>query len=147
MARRVGPDSRRKASWIGRLLDRALADAGIARERYWVTNVVKHFKCQPRGTRRIHQTPGARDVAACRPWLDAELMILRPRVLVCLGATAARAIAGPSARVERDRGTLRPWRAGASLLITAHPSFVIRLTEPRAQEYARLVGDLRTAGQ
>src|SRR5512134_2720824 len=79
----------------GRLLDRALADAGIPREQCWVTNAVKHFKWTPRGKRRIHERPSSREVAACRPWLEAELRAVEPRVLVCLGATAAAAVLGP----------------------------------------------------
>jgi probable DNA metabolism protein len=133
----------------GRLLDRALVAAGIPRERCWVTNAVKHFKWEPRGKRRIHQTPGARDVAACRPWLDAELRLLDPQLVVCLGSTAAKAIMGPSARVTRDRGEVRPGPDGRPVLLTVHPSALLRVTDPDARdaEHARFVDDLRVAAE
>src|SRR6266705_6105565 len=88
----------------GKILDRALEEAGINRDEVYVTNTVKHFKWEPRGKRRIHQKPSARDIAACRPWFEAELRIVRPAVLVCLGSTAAQAIFGASFRVTRERG-------------------------------------------
>jgi DNA polymerase len=133
----------------GQLLDRALAAAGIDRTRCWVTNTVKHFKWEPRGRRRIHQTPTARDVAACRPWLDAELAILRPRLLVCLGATAARAVYGPAARVTRDRGVVRPSPLAPHTLITIHPSALLRAPDEATQreEYARFLADLQVAAR
>jgi DNA polymerase len=131
----------------GKLLDRALADAGIDRRACYVTNVVKHFKWQPRGKRRIHQTPTARDVAACRPWLESEIALARPRVLVLLGATAARAVCGPAARVTRDRGVLRPSPQAERTLITVHPSALLRAPdeETAAAEYRAFVKDLRVA--
>src|SRR5438876_10786408 len=92
----------------GKLLDKALEDAGVDRSQVYVTNVVKHFKWQARGKRRIHQKPNAREVAACSPWLSAELAVVRPRVLVCLGATAAQALIGRQFRVTKQRGELIP---------------------------------------
>src|SRR3954453_17352297 len=88
----------------GKILDRALEEAGIDRSKVYVTNVVKHFKWEPRGKRRIHQKPNSREIAACRPWMEAELRLVRPKILVCLGATAAQALFGPSFRVTRERG-------------------------------------------
>lgn len=137
----------------GGVLDRALAEAGIDRATCYVTNAVKHFKFTPgSGGRRIHQTPDAAEVAACRPWLTAELTIIDPEVLVCLGATAGRSLLGPSFRVTRQRGRLLPRRplSGDSarqntyLLATAHPSAVLR-ADDRASAYAGLVADLRLA--
>jgi DNA polymerase len=131
----------------GKLLDRALADAGIDRTECYVTNAVKHFKWEPRGKRRIHQTPTARDVAACRPWLEGEIDIVRPRVLVLLGATAARAVCGPAARVTRDRGVVRPSPRAERTLITVHPSALLRAPDEATaeREYRELVKDLRVA--
>jgi len=131
----------------GRLLDRALADAGIARDRCWVTNAVKHFKWTPRGKRRIHERPNGREVAACRPWLVSELGSLEPRVLVCLGATATASVFGPSARVMRDRGTLRPSPFAAQTLVTVHPSAILRARDDRdrREQYEHFVADLRVA--
>src|SRR5687767_15758956 len=110
----------------GRLLDRALEEAGVDRELAYVTNVVKHFKWQPRGKRRIHQKPNAAEIAACRPWLDAELAVLTPDVLVCLGATAAQALLGRSFRVTRDRGRLVDTPLAPATLATVHPSSILR---------------------
>src|SRR5205085_12045315 len=90
----------------GKLLDRALAEAGIDRQEAYVTNAVKHFKWEPKGKRRIHKKPSAREIAACRPWLEAELAVLKPKVLVCLGATAAQALLGKEFRVSQQRGEL-----------------------------------------
>ena len=131
----------------GKLLDRALGDAGIDRSACYVTNAVKHFKWEPRGKRRIHQTPTARDVAACRPWLESEIGITRPRVLVLLGATAARAVCGPSARVLRDRGVVRPSPHAERTLVTVHPSALLRAPdeETAVAEYRAFVNDLRVA--
>jgi DNA polymerase len=131
----------------GKLLDRALADAGIDRTDCYVTNAVKHFKWEPRGKRRIHQTPTARDVAACRPWLEAEIKIIQPRVLVLLGATAARAVCGPTARVMRDRGVVRSSPRAERILITVHPSALLRAPDEATakREYRAFVADLRVA--
>jgi DNA polymerase len=129
----------------GRLLDRALADAGIRREECWVTNAVKHFKWTPRGKRRIHAKPTAREVAACRPWLEAELGCLPVQAAVCLGATAAAAVLGPEVRVLRDRGTLHASPLCRRTLVTIHPSAILRAPddETRRAEFERFVADLR----
>ncbi len=128
----------------GRLLDRALADAGIPRAQCWVTNAVKHFKWTPRGKRRIHERPNAREVAACRPWLESELGSLRPTVLVCLGATATAAVFGTSARVMRDRGKTLSSPFAERTLVTVHPSAILRAPDEEARRagYAELVADL-----
>jgi DNA polymerase len=128
----------------GRLLDRALADAGIPRDQCWVTNAVKHFKWTPRGKRRIHARPNSREVAACRPWLESELTSLEPSVLVCLGATATAAVLGPSARVMRDRGKILSSPFAERTLVTVHPSAILRAPDDDARRaaYAALVADL-----
>jgi uracil-DNA glycosylase len=128
----------------GEVLDRALAEAGLDRQRLYVTNVVKHFKFVPRGKRRIHQTPSPADVAACLPWLEAELSIIRPAVLVCLGATAARAIIGPEFRIMRDHGRVVETRLARRTTATLHPSAVLRGEDDAAKErlYRMLVDDL-----
>jgi uracil-DNA glycosylase len=140
----------------GRLLDKALGDAGIPRDRTYITNAVKHFRWKeaPRGgKRRIHQRPEAWQISACRPWLDAELSRLRPRVLVTLGATAAQALFGSSFRVTKARGTLLCWRKQPDaeelrVVATVHPSSVIRAKEEdRDAAYADLVNDLRVAAE
>ena len=131
------------------MLDRALAEAGLERARLYVTNAVKHFKFVPRGKRRIHQPPSTAEIAACRPWLEAELAAVTPSVLVCLGATAARSLFGPDFRLMRERGRFvtSPWAPKA--LATIHPSAVLRgEDEPtQARLYRMLVNDLRLAGQ
>jgi uracil-DNA glycosylase family protein len=131
----------------GKLLDRALEDAGIDRMQVYVTNTVKHFKWEPRGKRRIHQKPNSREIAACRPWLEAELRIVRPKLLVCLGATAAQAIFGPSFRVTRDRGKVLASLFASKVVATVHPSSLLRQPdeESRAREYKQFVADLRVA--
>ena len=131
----------------GRLLDGALAEAGIERSDAYVTNAVKHFKWEPRGKRRIHQRPNASEIAACRPWVEAELAVVRPEVLVCLGATAAQALLGRRVRVTRDRG--RPLESALApvALATVHPSSILRAPddESRRRERAAFVDDLRVA--
>jgi DNA polymerase len=131
----------------GRLLDEALTEAGIDRSDAYVTNAVKHFKWQPRGTRRIHQKPNWGEIAACRPWVDAELAVVAPRVLVCLGATAAQALLGRDVRVTRDRG--RPLESALApvALATVHPSSILRAPddESRRRERALFVDDLKVA--
>ncbi len=128
----------------GRLLDRALADAGIARDRCWVTNAVKHFKWTPRGKRRIHERPSSREIAACRPWLESEIASLSPDVVVCLGATAVASVLGPSVRVMRDRGKLLPSAFSERTLVTIHPSAILRAPDEDARHvaYAAFVADL-----
>jgi uracil-DNA glycosylase len=128
----------------GRLLDEALVDAGIDRTKVYVTNVVKHFKWQGRGTRRIHQKPNWSEIAACRPWLEAELDVVKPRVLVCLGATAAQALLGRQFRVTRERGRPVDSDLAEHVIATVHPSSILRDPETREQEYSAFVDDLRT---
>jgi len=131
----------------GRVLDEALEASGLGREGVYVTNAVKHFKWEPRGKLRLHKQPSAREIEACRPWLVAELEAVRPAVVVCLGATAARSLLGPSFRVTRERGRLLEGPSGTPALATVHPASVVRLqdsTERRAA-MAALVEDLRGA--
>jgi uracil-DNA glycosylase len=132
----------------GRLFDEALAEAGIDRRLAYVTNVVKHFKWVARGKRRIHQKPNASEIAACRPWLDAELDAVRPRVLVCLGATAAQALFGRDFRVTQRRGELVETPLAPTALATVHPSSILRAQDDaRAAEYAAFVDDLRAVAR
>jgi uracil-DNA glycosylase len=127
----------------GKLLDKALADAGIDREQVYLSNVVKHFKWVARGKRRIHQKPNWSEVAACRPWFEAELEVVQPRVLVCLGATAAQALLGRHFRVSRERGVPVPSDLAEHVLATVHPSSILRGDpEVREREYDALVRDL-----
>ena len=132
----------------GRLLDDGLEQAGIDRSAAYVTNVVKHFKWQPRGKRRIHQKPNWSEIAACRPWLDAELEVVRPEVLVCLGATAAQALLGRQFRVTKERGVPVESPLAPNVVATIHPSAILR-GEPaeREAEFAAFVGDLCVAAQ
>jgi uracil-DNA glycosylase len=128
----------------GRLLDEALVEAGIDRTQTYVTNVVKHFKWTPRGKRRIHAKPAWSEIAACRPWLDAELAVVRPRVLVCLGATAAQALLGRDFRVTQRRGELVETPLAPKALATVHPSSILRARdESRTAEREGFVEDLR----
>jgi len=131
----------------GKIFDRALEEAGIDRSKVYVTNVVKHFKWEPRGKRRIHKKPNSREIAACRPWMEAELRLVRPKLLVCLGATAAQAIFGPSFRVTRDRGKVLDSQFAPRVLATVHPSSLLREPdeESREREYRLFVKDLRAA--
>ena len=133
----------------GKLLDRALADAGIDRASVYVTNVVKHFKWEPRGKRRIHKKPNGGQIAACRPWLDVEIELVKPRVIVCLGATAAQALIAPSFKVTQHRGELLPSSLAAFITATVHPSSILRAPddETRHAELQRFVEDLRTAAR
>ena len=130
----------------GRLLDTALEEAGIDRRQVYVTNVVKHFKWEPRGKRRIHAKPNAAEIGACRPWLDVEIALVKPRVLVCLGATAAQALLGKSFKVSQQRGTVVPSPLAPIVSATVHPSSILRAPddETRREEMRRLVKDLRT---
>ncbi len=133
----------------GRLLDRALEAAGIDRRGVYVTNAVKHFKWEPRGKRRIHQKPSAGEVRACRPWLEAEIAVVRPRALVCLGATAAQALLGRSFRVTEHRGELVASALAPLVMATVHPSSILRAPDDAARhtELARLVDDLATLAE
>ena len=128
----------------GKLLDKALVDAEIDRRIIYVTNAVKHFKWEPRGKRRIHQKPNGLEINACHPWLEAEMAVIRPEVVVALGATAAQALMGPKFRVTRERGLFFPHREAKWLMATVHPSALLR-TEPanRQREYELFVSDLR----
>jgi DNA polymerase len=128
----------------GKLLDRALEEAGIDRNLVYVTNVVKHFKWTPRGKRRLHEKPNAREIAACRPWLDAEIAVVRPRVLVCLGATAAQALLGKSFRVTQMRGQILASELAEAILATVHPSSILRAPDDdtRRREMKLFVRDL-----
>ncbi|HEY2138962.1 MAG TPA: UdgX family uracil-DNA binding protein [Chthoniobacterales bacterium] len=131
----------------GRILDRALEEAGIDRDEVYVTNTVKHFKWEPRGKRRIHKKPNSREIAACRPWLEAELRVVRPGLLVCLGATAAQAVLGPAFRVTRERGKVLTSELATKVVATVHPSSLLRQPdeESREREYKLFVADLRVA--
>ena len=129
----------------GRVLDQGLEEAGIDRRQAYVTNVVKHFKWEPRGKRRIHQKPNWSEMAACRPWLDAEIEVVEPDVIVCLGATAAQALIGRDFRVSRQRGELVESPLARYVLATVHPSSILRQRDEAAREaeYAAFVDDLR----
>ncbi len=128
----------------GRLLDQAMEEAGIDRSTAYVTNAVKHFKWTARGKRRIHAKPSWSEIAACRPWLDAEIETVKPRVLVCLGATAAQALLGRDFRVTKQRGELVDSPLAEVVTATIHPSAILRADEAeREAEYAAFVDDLR----
>jgi DNA polymerase len=132
----------------GKLFDKALDDAGIDRAQVYVTNAVKHFKWIARGKRRIHQKPNWSEIAACRPWLDAELETIKPRVLVCLGATAAQALLGRDFRVSRQRGVPVESDLAEHVLATVHPSSILRGDpESREQEYKAFVDDLKAVAR
>jgi probable DNA metabolism protein len=130
----------------GQVFDRALAKIGVARDKVYVTNAVKHFKFVPRGKRRIHQKPGNVEVVSCRTWLQRELDIIKPRLVVALGATAALSLAGHAVAVTKIRGTIQNW-IGQQVLVTVHPSYLLRLHDAAAaeSEFARFVEDLRQA--
>jgi uracil-DNA glycosylase family protein len=130
----------------GKLLDEGLEEAGIERSKVYVTNVVKHFKWKPQGKRRIHQKPNWREIAACRPWLDAEVAVLKPRVLVCLGATAAQALLGRDFRVSRRRGELVDSPLAERTIATVHPSSILR-AEDREAQFREFVRDLETVAK
>lgn len=133
----------------GRILDQALEQANIERGDAYVTNVVKHFKWQPHGRRRLHKTPSLRDISACVPWLHAEIEAVRPQVLVCLGATAAKALLGADFRVSRQHGEFVPSNLAPHVTATGHPSAVLRQrsAESREQALAELVNDLKRVQQ
>src|SRR3954465_14322123 len=132
----------------GKLLDQALVDAGIDRTQVYVTNIVKHFKWVARGKRRIHQKPNWSEVAACNPWFEAELEVVRPRVLVCLGATAAQALLGRQFRVSRERGVPVQSDLAEHVLATVHPSSILRGDpKSRERELGALVADLKVVAK
>lgn len=129
----------------GRLLDKLLEEAGIDRKKVYVTNAVKHFKWEPRGKRRIHKKPNAREIAACRPWLDAEMAVIKPAVIVCLGATAAQAILGKDFRVTQHRGAFIESPLAEHVMATVHPSSILRAPDEkeRHEQERRFVADLK----
>jgi DNA polymerase len=129
----------------GKLFDNALEEAGIDRKQTYVTNVVKHFKWEPRGKRRIHKKPNAVEIAACRPWLEAEIALIKPEVIVALGATAAQALLGPQFRVTKQRGQFLESTLAPYVMATVHPSSILRAPddETRRLEYRRFVDDLK----
>jgi DNA polymerase len=133
----------------GKLLDRALEEAGIDRRLVYVTNVVKHFKWEPRGKRRIHKKPRQSEINACRPWIEDELAIVKPKALVCLGSTAAQALLGRNFRVTMQRGTPVPSPLAPVVLATVHPSAILRAPDEdtRHEEYRRFVADLKVAAK
>jgi len=129
----------------GALLDQALAEAGIDRTQTYVTNAVKHFKWEPRGKRRIHKKPNSTEISACRGWLDAEIEVVQPTVIVCLGATAAQALLGRAFRVTQQRGRLMGFRDHIQIAATVHPSSILRAPddESRHREMQLFIDDLR----
>ncbi|HKV37067.1 MAG TPA: UdgX family uracil-DNA binding protein [Pyrinomonadaceae bacterium] len=129
----------------GRLFDSALEEAAIDRKQTYVTNVVKHFKWEPRGKRRIHKKPNATEMAACRPWLEAEIAVVKPDVIVALGATAAQSLIGPQFRVTKQRGEFIESALAPYVMATVHPSSILRAPddETRQLEYRRFVDDLK----
>src|SRR5258708_4122774 len=129
----------------GRLLDQALAEAGIDRSRVYVTNVVKHFKWEPRGKRRIHKKPNLAEIAACRPWLHAEIALIKPGIIVALGATAAQSLLGPKFRVTKSRGQFIESTLAPFVMATVHPSSILRAPdeETRHEERRRFILDLK----
>jgi len=129
----------------GRLLDQALEETGIDRRQTYVTNVVKHFKWEPRGKRRIHKKPNSTEIEACRPWLEAEIAAVKPRVIVCLGATAAQTLLGKEFRVSRQRGQPIPSPLAHTVIATVHPSSILRAPDEqsRRSEMQRFIDDLK----
>ncbi|HEX5425531.1 MAG TPA: UdgX family uracil-DNA binding protein [Candidatus Acidoferrales bacterium] len=129
----------------GRLLDKLLIEAGVDRTKVYVTNAVKHFKWEPRGKRRIHKKPNSIEITACRPWLEAEIASIHPKVIVCLGATAAQALLGRDFRVTQHRGELLASPLAPHVMATVHPSSILRAPdeETRHEEMRRFVQDMR----
>src|SRR5438270_6983704 len=129
----------------GLLLDKALDRAGIDRRQVYVTNVVKHFKWEPRGKRRIHKKPNVREINACRPWLEAEISLVKPQVIVCLGATAAQALLGPQFKVTKQRGQFIESTLAPYIMATVHPSSILRAPddETRHAEKRKFIDDLK----
>lgn len=133
----------------GRYFDGALEKAGIDRADVYVTNAVKHFKWTPAGKRRLHKKPGAREIAACRPWLEAELEVVKPEVVVCLGATAAQAVMGRAFRITQDRGTILSTEWSERTLATWHPSALLRVPDPdqKIRMEREFLSDLKLAAK
>lgn len=129
----------------GALLDKALAEAGIDRKTVYVTNVVKHFKWEPRGKRRIHKKPNGAEITACRPWLEAEASVIKPRAIICLGSTAAQAVIGPKFRVSVQRGQFVESSLAPFVTATVHPSSILRAPtdDARHEEMRRFIDDLK----
>jgi DNA polymerase len=128
----------------GRVLDEALEAAGIARKEAYLTNAVKHFKWKPAGKRRLHQTPRANEIEACKPWVEAELGAVKPRAVVCMGATAAKALLGSKVKVTKDRRSLIESELAPLVGVTVHPSSILRVRDDEERKAAReeLVADL-----
>jgi uracil-DNA glycosylase family protein len=133
----------------GRLLDKALAEARIPRDEVYITNAVKHFRWIQRGKRRLHQKPSIRQVIACKPWLEAEIQVIHPKVVVCLGATAAQSMAGRIVKITQERGKFLESDSGVTIFITIHPSSIYRLKEKVEQEkeYHRFVAEMKLVGR
>ena len=133
----------------GGLLDKALAEAGIDRSRVYVTNVVKHFKWEPRGKRRIHKKPNGAEITACRPWLEAEIRVVKPRAIICLGATAAQAVISPKFKVSLQRAKFVESPLAEFVTATVHPSSILRAPtdEARRLETQEFIDDLRKIAQ
>jgi DNA polymerase len=133
----------------GQLLRKAVAEAGLDRWRVYLTNAVKHFKWVPRGKRRLHEKPNTAEVLACQLWLELELQALAPRLVVAMGATAVRSLLGPGGRVMRDRGTITAREGGLPVLVTVHPSSILRAPDDagRKEAFRAFVADLRTAAK
>ena len=132
----------------GAVLDKALADAGLAREELYVTNAVKHFKWEPRGKRRLHKTPAQQEIEACRQWLERELELIKPSLIVAMGVTAARAVLGRQVTLTRMRGKIMARANAPAVLLTVHPSYILRVPpESRDEAYDQMVHDLRVAAR
>jgi uracil-DNA glycosylase len=131
----------------GRLLDKALEATGVARKEVYITNAVKHFKWEPRGKRRLHKTPAQREIEACLPWLEAELSAIEPRVILCLGATAARAVMGGKVRVTEARGRPLHSPLGKEVIVTIHPAYILRLRSGVEEAFALFVSDVEKAAK
>jgi len=131
----------------GRILDEGLQAAGIDRSRMYVTNAVKHFRFTQRGKRRLHEKPNAQQVRACKPWLESEISVVKPDIIVLLGATAAQAVMGPAFRVSKQRGQVMPSPLGIPVLATVHPSSILRATDDASREaaMASFSADLKVA--
>jgi uracil-DNA glycosylase len=133
----------------GKLLDKALEEAGIDRKKVYVTNAVKHFKWEPRGKRRIHKKPNATEIAACRPWLDAEIAALQPKIIICLGATAAQSLLGRAFRVTQHRGEFLKSDLAPFVMATVHPSSILRAPDEKSRHEAmeQFIADLKKIAQ
>jgi DNA polymerase len=131
----------------GRLLSKAMAEAGLEREKIYVTNAVKHFKFVERGKRRIHAKPNGIEISACKPWLEAELSSIEPDLVVCLGATAAQSLMGRSFRITADRGKFFPHAWAKEIVATVHPSAILRVPDRYEEEYRLFLNDLQVIAE